>query len=210
MHRFHYFIISACMLFTSCNKDEVITEEVGGQPIIELDSETGIYTVKVDHELTIAPTYQNVEDALFAWTIDGTLVSSGPSLQRTWNECGDFYVKLRVDNAEGYAEEELKVEVKELTPPVISLALPSQGLKVVRNTDYTFTPDIQHSDVEGFKIEWVRDNNERRKRRGRGNDALRCQIPDPVLPANIHGQVHFCRPSCFPASVVGVFRQSPF
>lgn len=62
-----------------------------------------------------------------------------------------FYVKLRVDNAEGYAEEELKVEVKELTPPVISLALPSQGLKVVRNTDYTFTPDIQHSDVEGFK-----------------------------------------------------------
>ena len=34
MHRFHYFIISACMLFTSCNKDEVITEEVGGQPII--------------------------------------------------------------------------------------------------------------------------------------------------------------------------------
>ena len=33
--------------FTSCNKDEVITEEVGGQPIIELDSETGIYTVKV-------------------------------------------------------------------------------------------------------------------------------------------------------------------
>ena len=128
MHRFYYFIISACMLFTSCNKDEVITEEVGGQPIIELDSETGIYTVKVDHELTIAPTYQNVEDALFAWTIDGTLVSSGPSLQRTWNECGDFYVK-RVDNAEGYAEEELKVEVKELTPPVISLALPSQGLK---------------------------------------------------------------------------------
>lgn len=110
MHRFHYFIISACMLFTSCNKDEVITEEVGGQPIIELDSETGIYTVKVDHELTIAPTYQNVEDALFAWTIDGTLVSSGPSLQRTWNECRDFYVKLRVDNAEGYAEEELKEE----------------------------------------------------------------------------------------------------
>ena len=45
--------------------------------------------------------------------------------------------------------------MKELTPPVISLALPSQGLKVVRNTDYTFTPDIQHSDVEGFKIEWV-------------------------------------------------------
>ena len=49
--------------------------------------------------------------------------------------------------------------MKELTPPVISLALPSQGLKVVRNTDYTFTPDIQHSDVEGFKIEWVREGN---------------------------------------------------
>lgn len=53
MHRFHYFIISACMLFTSCNKDEVITEEVGGQPIIELDSETGIYTVKVDRSCRV-------------------------------------------------------------------------------------------------------------------------------------------------------------
>ena len=158
MNRFYYYFIFVIgILLASCNKNEVITEEVGGQPIIELDSETGIYTVKAGHELTIVPTYRNVENALFAWTIDGTLVSSGPSFQHTWNECGDFYVKLRVDNTEGYAEEELKVEVKELTPPVISLVLPSQGLKVVRNTDYTFTPDIQHSDVEGFKIEWIRE-----------------------------------------------------
>ena len=75
MHRFYYFIISACMLFTSCNKDEVITEEVGGQPIIELDSETGIYTVKVGHELTIAPTYQNVEDCAFLKKVDSVITN---------------------------------------------------------------------------------------------------------------------------------------
>ena len=68
-----------------------------------------------------------------------------------------FLCQTKSRQCGSYAEEELKVEVKELTPPVISLALPSQGLKVVRNTDYTFTPDIQHSDVEGFKIEWVRE-----------------------------------------------------
>ena len=39
-------IISACMLFTSCNKDEVITEEVGGQPIIETDNDTGMISYK--------------------------------------------------------------------------------------------------------------------------------------------------------------------
>ena len=68
-----------------------------------------------------------------------------------------MYVNLRVDNANGYASEELKVEVKELTPPVISLMIPSQGLKVVQNTDYILTPDIQNDDLDNFSIEWLRD-----------------------------------------------------
>ena len=59
MNRFYYYFIFVIgILLASCNKNEVITEEVGGQPIIELDSETGIYTVKAGHELTIVPTYR--------------------------------------------------------------------------------------------------------------------------------------------------------
>ncbi|MCS3085412.1 hypothetical protein NXW09_29435 [Bacteroides ovatus] len=44
-----------CFLLRACNKNDVITEEIKQAPIIELDSETGIYTIKVGRELTIAP-----------------------------------------------------------------------------------------------------------------------------------------------------------
>lgn len=150
-------IFAFSFLFISCNKDNVITEDVGQLPEIELDSETGIYSIKTGRELTIAPTYKNADNALFAWTVDGKLISSGSVLKYTWEEEQEVYIKLRVDNSDGYAEEELKVEVMALTPPLISFVIPSKGLKVVQNTEYTLAPDIQNADLDGFKIEWSRD-----------------------------------------------------
>ena len=126
-------------------------------PEITLDSETGIYTVKVGRALTIAPTVRYAENALFSWTSDGKLLSTEPMLTYTWDEAAEVYVTFTVQNENGKAEEELKVEVLEMAPPVISLALPSKGLKVLQNTDYVFTPDIQNSDLEGFRCEWLRE-----------------------------------------------------
>ncbi|WP_353956053.1 PKD-like domain-containing protein [uncultured Alistipes sp.] len=126
-------------------------------PQITLDSEDGIYTVKVGRELTIAPTVQYAENALFSWTLDGKLLSTEPTLTHTWSEAAEVYVMFTVQNENGKAEEELKVVVLEMAPPVISLALPSKGLKVLQNTDYIFTPDIQNSDLEEFRCEWLRE-----------------------------------------------------
>lgn len=126
-------------------------------PEITLDSETGIYTVKVGRALTIAPTVRYAENALFSWTSDGKLLSTEPMLTYTWDEAAEVYVTFTVQNENGKAEEELKVEVLEMAPPVISLALPSKGLKVLQNTDYVFTPDIQNSDLEEFRCEWLRE-----------------------------------------------------
>lgn len=149
-------ILAFAILFASCNKDDVITTVTKQVPVINLDSDTGIYTIKVGRELTIAPTYENADDALYAWTSEGKLLSSEPTLKCTWDFEQDVYIKLRVDNEDGYAEEELKVEVMDLTPPLISFVIPSKGLKVMQNTEYTLAPDILHSDLDGFKIEWVR------------------------------------------------------
>lgn len=149
-------ILAFALLLASCNKDDVITENRGQKPVIELGSETGVYTIKVGRELTIAPTYRHADHALFAWTVDGKLLSSDPVLKHVWDREQELYVKLRVDTPDGYAEEELKVEVMALTPPLISLVIPSQGLKVVQDTQYAFAPDIQNDDLEGFTIEWVR------------------------------------------------------
>ena len=157
MRKILLFTICSLAVLSSCNKNDLVEEDQPMAPEITLDSETGIYTVKVGRALTIAPTVRYAENALFSWTADGKLLSTEPMLTYTWDEAAEVYVTFTVQNENGKAEEELKVEVLEMAPPVISLALPSKGLKVLQNTDYVFTPDIQNSDLEGFRCEWLRE-----------------------------------------------------
>lgn len=152
-----YTLFLITVFLAGCNKDGQVEIDQPMTPQITLDSEDGIYTVKVGRELTIAPTVQYAENALFSWTLDGKLLSTEPTLTHTWSEAAEVYVMFTVQNENGKAEEELKVVVLEMAPPVISLALPSKGLKVLKNTDYIFTPDIQNSDLEEFRCEWLRE-----------------------------------------------------
>ena len=143
---------------TACNKDDDLS--IQGPPSIELDSETGIYTVKTGKTLIVAPDYKNVEGAVFSWTIDGKIYSKSPELEFSSDVTGEFYAVLRVDTEAGTAKEEIKIEVVDRTPPIISFLLPPQGLKVKQNTDYVLTPDIQHSDLPDFSIKWEIDGKE--------------------------------------------------
>ena len=61
------FVIVALMAitFVSCNKDDVIEDFTGKAPVITLDSEDGIYTVKVGQELSISPDVEYAEDAIY-------------------------------------------------------------------------------------------------------------------------------------------------
>ena len=154
---FLFWMALAALLTTACNKDEVILDDRDHAPVITLDSESGVYTVKTGRELTIAPTVEYAEGATYSWIVDGKLAGSEPTYTAVFTELGEVYITFRVETAAGKAEAELRVDVLELTPPVISLALPAEGLKVLPGVEYTFAPDIQHSDVEGFKIEWVRE-----------------------------------------------------
>lgn len=138
----------------SCNKDNLIENASGQKPVITLDSEYGVYTVKIGHELTIAPEFSNIGDATITWTLDGRVVSYGTQWTTIWNEQGEFYVTITAENPAGTTVEELRVDVLDLTPPVISLRIPDDGLKVAANTDYEFTPDIQHADTGDFRIDW--------------------------------------------------------
>lgn len=150
------FFFTLAVLFISCNRDEVVVAESGQAPVIELDSEDGIYAVKIGRELVIAPTYRYADHALFAWTIEGKLISTDPTLKYTWDESGEVFITLRVDNENGHAEEEVKVEVRDLLPPAINLYVPAKGLKVQKGIENTLTAVIAHRDLAGFKVEWVR------------------------------------------------------
>lgn len=150
-------LLALLLLITACNKNDVLTEPIGQAPIIELDSDTGIYTVKAGRELTVAPTYLHADGARYAWTAEGKLLSSEPTLHYTWEQAQELYLELRVETAAGVAREELKVEVLELAPPTISLIVPPKGIKALRDTDYILAPDIRNDDLDDFRIEWLRD-----------------------------------------------------
>lgn len=143
-----------CMLFTSCNKDDVI--ENSAKPVIVLDSENGIYSVKTGRDITIKPTVENASGAIYSWIIDTKLVSTSPELTISFDKAQEVYVTFRVETLAGTAQEELKIEVTDLAPPVISIAIPSAGLQVLPGTDYTISPDFQNVD-DSFTCRWIRD-----------------------------------------------------
>ena len=146
---------------TACNRSELIEVEVGPQPLlptIELDSETAVYVVKVGHEVVVEPTYGNVEHAIFSWKLEGKIISTEPILRHTFKTADSYFVSLRVDNRDGSAEEEIRIDVGALAPPVISFAIPGGGLEVVRGREYLFVPDVQNSD--GAEYVWRLDGQE--------------------------------------------------
>jgi hypothetical protein len=154
MRKIVYYLASAVILMLSCNKDDVVTQEVGSQPpVIELDSETGIYITKIGKEVKINPTYSNIDFAVYSWKYNGRIISEEPSLVYTFERPDSYYVIIRVDTPNGSSEEEIRIDVAELAPPKISLAIPSNGLKVRAGREYKLTPDIQNK--EGATFRWT-------------------------------------------------------
>lgn len=142
----------AATAITSCNKDDVITTTA--KPVITLDSDTGVYTVKAGRELTIAPTYLNVDGATYSWTCDGTLLGTAPSLTHVWDETGTYYLDLAVTTDAGSATEQMRVEVIDLAIPAISLPLGDDVLTLALGTEYLFNPEIANYDALPTTVEW--------------------------------------------------------
>ena len=160
MKKFLFPVFLAAVMASGCNKDEVVTQQNPMAPQITLDSdpdEYGIYTTKVGRQLTIAPTYRYVENAVYSWRLQttGRIISTEPTLEYTFasvNETDEagYYLTLEVTNRNGTSTEELLVQVLELTPPTIRI---DEQVEVVRKHEYEFTPDVQAKDISEF--EWT-------------------------------------------------------
>jgi len=141
-------------ILSSCNKDGEISADL--PPIIMLDSETGIYEVYAGSELTIAPAYENAEDATFLWVEEGKVCGNGPVFSAVWEEVGQHYIVLTVTTSAGSASEELRVDVAEPLIPYISLPFTSDRLQLKVGTDYMLTPEIAHAenDDTNLTVSW--------------------------------------------------------
>lgn len=148
-----FLLLVTGVVFQACNKDDVL-EAGGNLPVITLDDEYGVYTVKVGRTITISPEFTDCSEGDIVWTSDGDIVARGPVFTGKWDLTGEHYLTVTASNAYGKTSEDLRVDVLELTPPVISLQLPPDGLRLLTGADYTFTPDIQHSDDEDFAVAW--------------------------------------------------------
>ena len=141
-----FVILTLALIALSCNRDGVIVAE-GGVPEITLDSTTGIYTVRVGEELTIAPTYKNVDDSTaYSWAIDGVVVSVADSYTFTPQAAGEIFISLEVANFYGVATEELRVDVTQLQIPTVTIAASEQMSLAVGST-YHFRASVKHSDL---------------------------------------------------------------
>lgn len=119
----------------------------GGVPEITLDSTTGVYTVKVGEELTIAPTYTNVDDkTVYSWSLNGVVVSTASSYTFTPQEPGEIFISLEVANVYGVATEEMRVDVAQLQIPTVTIAASEQMSLAVGST-YHFRASVKHSDL---------------------------------------------------------------
>ncbi len=136
---------------SSCNVDGVITTTP--PPVIHLDSESGIYTVKTGKALIISPTYEFAENAEFSWFSGGMVLGTEPSLSFSSEETGEIYITLRVVTEFGSDEEEIKVEVVDLEIPYISYPEAENGYNIAVGTELTLTPSIKTTSLP-VEYEW--------------------------------------------------------
>lgn len=152
MKRLLFFTLLASMFCIACNKDEVIT--VKPLPVITLDDEDGVYSVKCGKSITLTASVTNADS--YAWLQDGKVVGTSSSFTFNATEVGTFYLTFRAENESGQSEEQIRIEVLELQSPVIGFAFDEQGvITLAVGREYTLSPDILHAEEASF--EWLLD-----------------------------------------------------
>ena len=147
MKRFLVFLlVGVSMLITSsCNIDDVITTAL--PPEIVLDSETGIYTVKQGREVVIAPSYKSAEGATYAWSMQGAILSTAPSLRFSSDQVGEYFITITITTEGGTDEEEIRVDVLALEVPTVTIA-GSERQTVAIGTTIELMASVRDSSLE--------------------------------------------------------------
>ena len=144
----------AMVVFAGCSETDRETP-LPAPPVITLDSPTSIYTVKSGREIEICPTYENAGEATFAWRLDNELLGNGPTLTFSSEQSGRYYITLTVTNRGGRDEEELRIDVLDLTPPTISLPGADKGFTVLLGSDLALNPEVASTLETSFR--WTLD-----------------------------------------------------
>lgn len=148
------FVLLTALCFFACEKEEILKPS----PIIEFPYD-GIYVVKIGKEITIKPTYENVENAVFSWRNEGKIISTSDSLIFSSTELRDYFIELAVITHDEVIHKDVKISVVKLNAPRIIVNLPENGYKIARNTNLSIEPKIENGN-EGCTFSWLVDDKE--------------------------------------------------
>ncbi|MCD8260170.1 MAG: cell surface protein, partial [Bacteroides sp.] len=140
------------VIFPACTVDETTLAEEIFSPTITFDEESGYYTVKVNNPITVTAIVEFADDPVYSWKYEGEIVSRELHYTFQSKESGKYYHTFRVDARNGSGEEEICIEVVELTPPVIDLPVGEGILTVVAGEDLELIPVVKFS--EGATYSW--------------------------------------------------------
>ncbi len=156
-----FFLCLVAIALISCNVDDVITTELPPEIVFETDSR--VFTTKVDRPLLIEPMYKYADDATYQWSVDGyshyESVTNRPSFTFTASEVGSYYVTIHVTTTYGSDEEELRVDVVEREIPTISIANEGQHYNILPGYELTFTPSVRETSIP-TTYKWMVNNVE--------------------------------------------------
>lgn len=145
-------ILTFVLAMVACNKDEEIAADAKTE--IVLSNDTGIYSVKVNREIVIAPLFRHLDGGTVEWIVDGEIVASGPQLRFSSTEVGAYYFTIRVTNRSGITREEIRINVIALAEPVISMMIPEGGLRMQLGKSLKLAPEYLNDDDGSFTVAW--------------------------------------------------------
>ncbi|WP_286834296.1 MULTISPECIES: PKD-like domain-containing protein [unclassified Proteiniphilum] len=155
MKRRSYFLIGVTVLiaaFTSCHDIETVVP-----PTIEMEKTT--FTVKPNRSVLIEPKVENVDErTVYSWSLNGKIIGTEKNILFKERETGEYYLKFKTVTEHGTAQIEVKVEVTDLIPPIISLDETGDGFILETGEEYVFKPEIANK--EGLKLSWEIDGEE--------------------------------------------------
>ena len=138
-------------LLGACNSHTEITTDP--LPTITLGDQGNYHTIKVGQSLTLSPSTTYGQS--YQWSMDGVTLATTPSYTFTPASEGTFYLTFRVTNQAGSSEEDIRIDVEALQPPLLSFATAEDGVLTIAIGESTIEPNVVYG--QGAQYEWSLD-----------------------------------------------------
>ncbi|MDR0509759.1 MAG: cell surface protein [Rikenellaceae bacterium] len=136
--KYLWIVLCGATLMASCRGDK----PAPAPPAISFENGGPVFRARQGATLVITPTVANGDGATYVWSSGGEVIGREPSLAFRSDEEGSVYVSLRVSNAGGADEAEIRIDVLALLAPQITMAVPEGGFTVVEGGELLFSPEV--------------------------------------------------------------------